>query len=157
MQIEVEIEADGWMMASEPFSAVREAAIAALTAAKAGAGSEVTVLLADDAEIRSLNNRFRAVDKPTNVLSFPAEPLFAPHLGDVILAYETCAREAADQGKSLRDHLQHLVAHGVLHLLGWDHQSDAEAEAMEALERDVLASLGVADPFRDREVSHGQS
>lgn len=116
----------------------------------------VAVLLADDEAVQELNRAHRGQHKPTNVLSFPAAPTAAPHLGDIALAYETCAREAAEQGKSLADHLKHLVAHGVLHLLGWDHQTEAEALAMEARERDILAGLGTPDPYRDRDISlHG--
>jgi probable rRNA maturation factor len=81
------------------------------------------------------------------VLSFPAAGAADGGLGDISLAFGVCAREAAEQGKSLADHLRHLTAHGVLHLLGYDHESDAEAEAMEARERDILAGLGVADPY----------
>lgn len=112
---------------------------------------DVTVLLTDDAALHELNRTHRGQDRPTNVLSFPAAPTAAPHLGDLALAYETCAREAAEQGKTLEDHLTHLVAHGVLHLLGSDHQTEAEAEAMEARERAILAELGKPDPYRDRE------
>ena len=101
--------------------------------------------------MRALNARWRGLDKPTNVLSFPAaapERLGeTPVLGDVVVAFETMAREADDEGKALADHFRHLVVHGFLHLLGFDHRSDAEAEAMEALERRILARLGVADPY----------
>ncbi len=111
----------------------------------------VTVLLTDDATVRDLNARFRAKDYATNVLSFPAAPQPGPPgpqpLGDLALAFGVCAAEAKTQGKSLADHLRHLVAHGVLHLLGHDHEDDAEAEVMEALEREILAGLGVADPY----------
>ena len=110
-------------------------------------GWGVTVLLTDDATVRDLNLRFRGKDAATNVLSFPAPPSAAPHLGDVALAYGVCAREAAEQGKPLGDHLQHLVVHGVLHLLGFDHLDDSEAEAMEARERAILSTLGVSDPY----------
>jgi probable rRNA maturation factor len=110
------------------------------------------VLLTDDAAVQALNRDHRNQDKPTNVLSFPAAPSAAPHLGDVALAFGTCAREAAEQGKSLADHLTHLVAHGVLHLLGWDHMTEAEAEAMETREREILARLGTPDPYRDRDL-----
>jgi len=154
--IEVEIEADAWLAALPTAAAVCvRAAEAALGSALAPAAApanpgEVTVLLTDDEEVRDLNARFRGQDKPTNVLSFPSPEHFAPHLGDVALAYETCAREAAEQGKPLAHHLSHLVAHGVLHLLGWDHQTDAEADEMEALERTVLAALGIPDPYAAR-------
>jgi probable rRNA maturation factor len=146
--IEVEIEADGWLAAAP--DAVRRVTAAAertLALAEGPLEGEVTVLLTDDAELRGLNARFRDKDRPTNVLSFPAPDFAAPHLGDVALALETCAAEAKAQGKTLGDHLAHLVAHGVLHLLGWDHEIEAEAEAMEALERKVMAALGIADPY----------
>ncbi|HEX8374556.1 MAG TPA: rRNA maturation RNase YbeY, partial [Geminicoccaceae bacterium] len=117
---------------------------------------EVSVLLADDAHVRELNRVWRGVDKPTNVPSFPARepgepwPAEGPaHLGDVAVALETVLREAAAEGKAPGDHLAHLVVHGTLHLLGHDHDADAEADAMEALEVRVLAGLGVADPYRD--------
>ena len=107
----------------------------------------VVILLTSDAEVATLNQQFRAKPGPTNVLSFPAPPNPEDHLGDIALAYGVCAREAAEQGKTLAAHLQHLVAHGVLHLLGYDHQTEAEAEAMEALERAILAGIGIADPY----------
>ncbi len=109
----------------------------------------ITLLLTDASTVRELNARFRGRDAATNVLSFPAAPSAAPHLGDVALAFGVCADEARAQGKPLAHHLQHLVAHGVLHLLGWDHQDEAEAEAMEATERAILAALGVPDPYAD--------
>jgi len=114
---------------------------------------ELSVTLADDAAVHALNRRWRGRDAPTNVLSFASGE--RPLLGDVVLAYETVAREAAEQGKSLADHLAHLVTHGVLHLLGFDHEVEHEAEAMEALERRVLAGIGIADPYRDEDAAHG--
>jgi probable rRNA maturation factor len=118
---------------------------------------ELTVVLADDGEVRRLNRDYRGIDKPTNVLSFggagdrrrrmAGEPVI---LGDVILARETVAEEATAQGKSIAHHALHLVVHGVLHLLGHDHKSAREADAMEALEVDLLARLGVADPYAVR-------
>ncbi len=120
---------------------------------------EISIVLGDDAMIRDLNRRWRGRDQPTNVLSFASEeppgagrPLL---LGDVVLAYATIAREAAAQGKTMADHFTHLVAHGVLHLLGYDHETQAEARAMEALERRVLAGNGVGDPYRARESVDG--
>ena len=114
-----------------------------------GKGLEgLVVLLTDDAAVRDLNARFRGKDAPTNVLSFPAPANPEGHLGDVALAFGVCTREAAEQGKALGRHLQHLVVHGVLHLLGYDHMSDDEAEAMEGLERIVLAGLGAPDPYQ---------
>ena len=118
-----------------------------------GEGS-LTILLTDDATVQDLNARFRGKDGATNVLSFPAARSAYPHLGDIALAHGVCAREAAEQGKPLADHLRHLVLHGVLHLLGYDHVAGAEAEAMEAMERNLLAAMGVADPY-ERATSHG--
>ena len=108
---------------------------------------EITVLLTDDKTIQDLNARFRGKDKPTNVLSFPAAESAAPHLGDIALAFGVCAAEAEAQGKPLAHHLMHLTVHGVLHLLGYDHEADAEAEEMEGMERAILATLGVPDPY----------
>jgi len=137
-----------------------EAARRALRASGAplAAATELALVLADDATVRDLNRRWRDQDKPTNVLSFPTEgdasaPLLL--LGDVVLAFETVRREAAEQSKSLVDHLQHLVIHGVLHLVGFDHLAEDEAERMEALERQVLATLGIADPYVVRERADG--
>lgn len=144
--IHVEVEDAAWTDALPAAEAVAAGAGgAALLAARAS--GEVAVLLADDAAVRDLNARFRGRDAPTNVLSFPAAASAAPHLGDVALAYGVCAAEAAAQGKPLEAHLRHLIVHGVLHLLGFDHESDAQAEAMEALERSVLAVQGVPDPY----------
>jgi probable rRNA maturation factor len=119
------------------------------------ARAELAVILADDAEQRHLNRAWRGVNRPTNVLAFPAWdpgmplPEDAPLLlGDIVLAFETVTREAAGQDKTIADHLSHLVVHGVLHLLGYDHATEAEAALMERLETSVLASLGVADPYR---------
>jgi probable rRNA maturation factor len=139
---------------------------AAARAALAAAGTafdgpaELSIVLADDALVRGLNNQWRGVDKPTNVLSFPALAAAAAPgapllLGDVVLAFETVASEASEQHKPLGDHLAHLVAHGVLHLLGFDHQAAADARRMEALEIAVLGGLGIADPYRLRETANG--
>lgn len=146
--IEVEVEVDAWT------TALADAEAIATRAAEAGLGAArglVAVLLTDDETVRDLNARFRGKDTPTNVLSFPAAPIPGvepPPLGDVVLAFETCAAEAMAQGKSLADHLSHLVVHGVLHLLGHDHDDEDEAEAMEAEERAILAGLGIDDPYR---------
>ncbi len=109
-------------------------------------------MLSEDATVRALNRQWRGQDKPTNVLSFAAGAETAPPgapclLGDVVLAYETVAAEAKAQGKPMAHHLCHLVVHGVLHLLGFDHERAAEAERMEALETVILAGLGIADPY----------
>jgi len=114
-------------------------------------GVEVSLCLADDAALRALNSRWRGIDKPTNVLSFPSSSegrlADATMLGDIALAYETLAREAEDLGVPLADHYRHLIAHGFLHLIGYDHETDAEAERMEALETRILKRLGAADPY----------
>jgi probable rRNA maturation factor len=110
-------------------------------------------MLTDDAQIQELNRTWRAKDKPTNVLSFPApeQPgATGPrHLGDIALAYETLVRESEEESKELAHHFAHLIVHGVLHLLGYDHEVEAEAEIMEGLEIKALATLGIADPYRD--------
>lgn len=151
-EIEIEVEDPAWREAAEDVEAVvLRAASAAMAAAAAEPEREVVILLADDHVVRDLNARFRDKDRSTNVLSFlapdapPGFPL-AP-LGDIVLAFGVCAREAAEQGKTLRNHLTHLVVHGVLHLLGRDHMDEVEAEAMEAEERSILSSLGVSDPY----------
>lgn len=114
--------------------------------------AELSLLLTDDDHVRVLNREWRDKDVPTNVLSFPStgdeeEP--GPLLGDIVVARETTAREAADEAKSFDDHFAHLVVHGLLHLLGYDHEIDEEAEEMEALETEILAELGIADPYAD--------
>jgi probable rRNA maturation factor len=127
------------------------------------ANVEVSIRLASDAEVHALNNQYRGKDKPTNVLSFPmvqrdlidtvsqnsddGEVL----LGDIVLAHGVCTAEAAARGISVNDHASHLIVHGTLHLLGYDHMSDDEGDAMEAIERDALATLGIADPYAIRE------
>lgn len=121
---------------------------------------EIAVRLTDDAEVQTLNRDFRGKDKPTNVLSFPQvqDDLLESMansddgeilLGDIVLARETCAREAAEKRISLEDHATHLIVHGTLHLVGYDHMDDAGAAAMEALEVKALASLGIANPYAD--------
>lgn len=119
-------------------------ALGAAAAAEQAEGA-VAVLLADDAALRDLNARWRGKDKPTNVLSFPAPEGFG--LGDIALAYETVADEAQTQGKTFAAHATHLLVHGYLHLLGYDHEVEDEARAMETRERAILAALGVADPY----------
>jgi probable rRNA maturation factor len=115
--------------------------------------SELSLLFTDDARIADINARWRGKNKPTNVLSFPAsaaptEGALPPMLGDIVLASQTIAGEAALDGKPFDHHLMHLIVHGLLHLLGHDHEAEDEAEAMEALERRVLARLAIPDPYR---------
>lgn len=149
--IDIEVEDPAWTAAlADAEALVRTAAEAALKARADG----VTLLLTDDESVRELNAQFRGKDAATNVLSFPAPPNPENHLGDVALAYGVCAREAREQGKPLAHHLQHLTVHGVLHLLGYDHIGDDEAEAMEGLERAVLAGLGIPDPYAAGEGEH---
>ena len=141
----------GWAQLAE--RAVRAAA--AHSDYPALADTEVSVKFTSDAEVRALNAAWRGKDKATNVLSFPmAEaPEGAPMLGDIVLAEGVCAREAAEKNVPVETHATHLVVHGMLHLLGYDHETgDAEAEEMEAIERKALASLGIADPYHVNEV-----
>lgn len=152
--IDIEIEEPAWTRAQPDAEALALRAAQAVLDGEGAVGEGVTLLFTDDATVQDLNARFRGKDAATNVLSFPAPPNPERHLGDVALAYGVCAREAAEQGKPLAHHLQHLVAHGVLHLLGYDHMSDEEAEAMEGLERIVLAGLGVPDPYAAGEGDH---
>jgi probable rRNA maturation factor len=157
LDIEVIRHAEVWDGSSVTDAMLSGAANAAFSAASpTGGGSyEITILLTDDREMRELNRLWRGKDSSTNVLSFPAgEPLDtvnceAAPLGDVVLAAETVLAEASQQGISIADHVSHLVVHGVLHLLGHDHERDEDAEAMETLETEILASLGVADPYAE--------
>jgi probable rRNA maturation factor len=160
---EVLVVADCWQ--SEPDSeAVIERAIAiAAEIVNAGLGeAELAVMLTDDAGIRTLNNNWRGIDKPTNVLSFPALPPTggsgpddAPRmLGDIAIAYQTARAEADDEQKPFAHHLSHLAVHGFLHLIGYDHEKDDDAEAMETLETAILAQLGIPDPYTDRDGKH---
>ena len=148
--IEIEVEADAWTLALPDAEAVVQAAADATLTGIAPSDVEtpvVCVLLTDDDAVAELNQRFRGKAGPTNVLSFPAPANPEGQIGDIALAYGVCAREASEQGKTLSQHLMHLTVHGVLHLLGYDHEDDGEAEAMEALERSILETLGVPDPY----------
>lgn len=162
--IEVAVEAPAWRTAvTDPETLCRRAVAAVLAQqapAEAPAKAEVSVLLTDDARICALNRAWRGQDRPTNVLSFPAPPAGAARpadqpvlLGDVVLALETAEREAAAEGKALADHVTHLLVHGILHLLGFDHEEEAEAARMEQLEVELLARLGIADPYRAEAVA----
>jgi probable rRNA maturation factor len=148
--IDVEIQDAAWTVALEQAEAiVIRAAEAALSEIAPTDLDEpvIAILLTDDDTVADLNQRFRGKDGPTNVLSFPAPPNPEGQIGDIALAYGVCAYEASLQGKSLEHHLMHLTVHGVLHLLGYDHETDGEAEAMEALERSILETLSVSDPY----------
>src|SRR5450432_3318602 len=161
---EVLVVADCWQTEPDAEAVIQRAVAAAAEFAQkfadAGIGdAELAVMLTDDAGIRTLNNNWRGIDKPTNVLSFPALPPTgttgpddAPRmLGDIAIAYETTREEADDEQKPFDHHLSHLAVHGFLHLIGYDHEKDDEAEAMEALETEILAQLGIPDPYADRE------
>lgn len=135
----------------KPVERARRAAAAALQAAAPNGPVEAAIVLSEDEEVRALNRRWRGKDKPTNVLSFPsgaAAPAGRVLLGEVVLAFQTLAREAETAEKPLSHHLSHLVVHGVLHLMGHDHEEPAQARRMEALEVRVLAGLGIPDPYR---------
>jgi len=143
--IDIDIEAAAWTDALPAVEDIVRRAVAAVGADRP-LGS-IAILLADDPDVRDLNRRFRDQDRATNILSFPAAATAKGYLGDLALAFGVCAAEAEAQEKKLGDHLSHLVVHGVLHLLGYDHESDTDAERMESLERDILAELGIADPY----------
>lgn len=152
--IDIEIDDPAWTQAlPEIEKVVRYAALVALEVEEAGHG-EVAFRLTDDAGVQALNRDFLGKDAPTNVLSFPTPPNPRSYLGDVALAYGVCAREAAEQDKPLAHHVSHLVIHGVLHLLGYDHIGDDEAEVMEDLERTLLADMGIPDPYATGEGEH---
>jgi probable rRNA maturation factor len=157
---EVLVVADCWQGEPDAEAVIQRAVAAAAEIADAGIGeAELAVMLTDDAGIRTLNNNWRGIDKPTNVLSFPAlaptgtgGPDDAPRmLGDIAIAYETTRREADDEQKPFDHHLSHLAVHGFLHLIGYDHEKDHDAEKMESLEQEILAQLGIPDPYADRE------
>ncbi len=156
--VEIMVQSALWSAAPAAEAVVRAAIAAA--APPTTAGCEVSVVLTDDAAIRVLNQRWRGVDAATNVLSFPAAAVEATWseadspprlLGDIVIAYETVAREASAEQKPLPHHLAHLAVHGFLHLLGYDHETDAEAEAMERLESTILTRLDVPDPYLARD------
>ncbi len=152
LSLDIAIESEEWQ-SFEGFEGLAETALEAaarLGGRKIPAGAEVSILLCDDGFIRDLNQKWRGIDKPTNVLSFPAgdTAVLGPLLGDIVIAYATARREAVDEDKALRDHVTHLLVHGFLHLIGYDHLAAAEAEEMETLERAILAELGIDDPYR---------
>ncbi len=152
LAVDILIESEAWRMLPEAADIVQRAIAATSKVGVHRRNAELSVLLCDDKTIARLNGRWRGQEKPTNVLSFPALVQGAARdekipLGDIAIAYETVAREAEESGKTVSNHLSHLVVHGFLHLLGYDHHMDDEAERMECLERDILARIGVADPY----------
>jgi probable rRNA maturation factor len=144
IEIDISRHCSGWPDINE---CLENAIHKALHGAGHNKPSEISLVLADDAFVQSLNKTYRNKDKPTNVLSFQQEPDSAPHLGDIIMALETIQNEARAQNKSFNDHATHLTVHGTLHLLGFDHESDEEAEEMEALEVEILQNLGIKNPY----------
>src|ERR1700726_4100069 len=157
---EVLVVADAWQAEPDAETVIQRAVAAAAEFVNADIGeAELAVMLTDDDGIRTLNSNWRGIDKPTNVLSFPALPPTGPGgpddaprmLGDIAIAYETTRKEADDEQKPFDHHLSHLAVHGFLHLIGYDHENDDDAETMEALEREILSQLGMADPYADRQ------
>jgi probable rRNA maturation factor len=155
---EVLVVADCWQAEPDAETVIQRAIAAAAELITEDVGeSELAVMLTDDAGIRTLNGNWRGIDKPTNVLSFPALPPSGPRgpedaprmLGDIAIAYETTRGEADDEQKPFDHHLSHLAVHGFLHLIGYDHETDDDAETMETLEREILSQLGIPDPYAD--------
>ncbi|WP_279111060.1 rRNA maturation RNase YbeY [Bartonella apis] len=155
VRYDVAINADGWQSEHSLRMLVDRVLEATLHVLEFDdVDSELSLVFTDDANIRTINSKWRHIDKATNVLSFPAFPIQpgqqpGPILGDIVIARETVQREAQEENKSFDDHLSHLIVHGLLHLTGYDHQNDEEAEQMESIERKILASLGISDPYND--------
>ena len=149
LKIDVLVDSDLWQEPGKARSIVRRA-VAQAAATASTTGTELAIVLTDDSAIRQLNRLWRGIDTATNVLSFPSKKTAdePPHLGDIVLAYETIAREAGAEGKSFAHHLAHLAVHGFLHLIGYDHDKDADAETMEQTERKILRRLNIPDPYR---------
>ncbi len=157
---EVLVVADCWQNEPDAEAVIQRAiAAAAETVDHEFGEAELAVMLTDDAGIRTLNSNWRGIDKPTNVLSFPAlQPSGASGegdaprmLGDIAIAYQTMRNEADAEQKPFEHHLSHLAVHGFLHLIGYDHEKDDDAEAMEAVEAEILAQLGIPNPYADRD------
>jgi probable rRNA maturation factor len=163
---DIVIESDLW--AAEPRA---EATVGAAISAVADflkdrhstRGGEVSILLSDDSAVREINRQWRGLDKPTNVLSFPAAdtPATQGHLGDIVIAYETLRRECETEDRPFLHHLAHLTVHGFLHLIGYDHETDAQADEMEALESRIMTAMNLPDPWQevrhDRELQDGRA
>jgi probable rRNA maturation factor len=143
--VDIQVQSPLWRSDPRAEYTVR-AAIAAAADATSVAEGYVSVLLTDDAEMQKLNRTWRSIDKPTNVLSFPAYAGVGM-LGDIVIAFETLQRECREEDRAFLHHLAHLAVHGFLHLTGCDHETDAEAEAMEALESKIMRALNMPDPY----------
>jgi probable rRNA maturation factor len=149
LKIDVMVDSKRWKEPAKVKAVIRRAVAQAAAATRSTTGAELAIVLTDDSAIRVLNRDWRGIDKATNVLSFPAKgggP--QPHLGDIVLAFETVAREAKSEHKPFAHHLAHLAVHGFLHLLGYDHERDGDAREMEQAERDILRQLKIPDPYR---------
>lgn len=153
IDVDLRVEAGDWPPDTELAALVCRVVDAAGARLRSYGGSELSLLFTDDVHIRSLNRRFRNVDRPTNVLSFPAavptDGGFGAFLGDIVVASETVRREAESRGLTIEAHLAHLILHGFLHIVGYDHEVEAEALAMERLEAGILGDLGIADPYAE--------
>jgi probable rRNA maturation factor len=153
--IDIQIQSPLWDAQPLAAQTVRDA-IAAAAATLSTADNEVSILLTDDKAIRLLNREWRGIDKPTNVLSFPVATTKAsvrmPLFGDIVIAYETLKRECADEDRIFLHHLAHLTVHGFLHLIGYDHQVEAQAEEMEGLESKIMTRLQMPDPHLARDL-----
>ena len=154
--IDIQIQSPLWDAQPEAGQTVRHALSAAAQTLSTTDG-EVAILLTDDSSIRALNRQWRGIDAPTNVLSFPAAvtqtSVAAKFFGDIVLSYETLARECADEDRIFLHHLAHLTVHGFLHLIGYDHQVDSEADEMEALESRIMTHLQLPDPYRAHDIA----
>jgi len=155
VQIEVIVRSARWRRRPGARTIVKSAVLAAAKAVSTRA-AELAIVLSNDSAVRTLNRQWRGKNAPTNVLSFPVATAgkgrpASPYIGDVVIAYQTTAREAAAEGKPFNAHLAHLAVHGFLHLLGYDHDNDRDADAMERLERRILARIGLADPYAARD------
>jgi probable rRNA maturation factor len=156
MSVRIDVQVSGTRTGLPPVAKLRHWARSALAGRRSTA--ELSIRIVDAAESQALNRQFRAKDKPTNVLAFPAElppELGLPLLGDVVICREVVAAEAAAQGKAPEAHWAHMVIHGTLHLLGFDHQDPAQAAEMETLETELLAELGWPDPYEETDAHHG--
>jgi probable rRNA maturation factor len=148
--IDIQTQSLLWQAQPAADRCLREA-ITAAAQALSTAGGEVSIVLTDDSDLRRLNRDWRGIDTPTNVLSFPAAPAGGhKFLGDIVIAYETLARECADEQREFLHHLAHLAVHGYLHLCGHDHATDAQAEAMESLESRIMRAMKMPDPYAVR-------
>ena len=153
-KIDIMVDSKRWKEPAKAKAVVRRAVAQAAAATRSTTRAELAIVLTDDSAIRALNRDWRGIDKATNVLSFPAKDAGPrqddpqPHLGDIVLAFETIEREAKSEHKPLTHHLAHLAVHGFLHLLGYDHQRDKDALEMEQVERDILRQLKIPDPYR---------